>query len=33
MCAIFQGVKPIIRPEMIAATRMPDPVAETQFRI
>src|SRR5271155_4015449 len=27
----FQGVKPIMRPAMIAATRMLDPVADNQF--
>ncbi|MGD0790839.1 MAG: hypothetical protein ABR920_03625 [Terriglobales bacterium] len=31
VCTNFQGVKPMISPEMIAATKMPDPVADTQF--
>src|SRR4029077_19709489 len=30
-CAILQGVKPMIRPEIIAATTIPDPVAVSQF--
>src|ERR1700682_1424563 len=31
MWANFPGVKPMIRPEITAATRMPDPVAVNQF--
>src|ERR1700758_779348 len=30
-CAILQGVKPMIRPEIVAATTMPDPLAVSQF--
>src|SRR5690349_12409011 len=30
-CAILHGVKPMIRPEIIAATTMPEPVAVSQF--
>src|ERR1700686_1737047 len=32
MCAIFHGVKPMISPEITAATRMPEPVAVNQFK-
>src|SRR5208282_2230967 len=31
VCAIFHGVKPITKPEMIAATKIPEPVAVNQF--
>src|SRR5580700_10123985 len=33
MCAIFQGVKPMTKPEMIAATKIPEPVAVSQFSV
>src|SRR5579872_653817 len=31
VCAIFQGVNPMTKPEMIAATKIPEPVAVNQF--
>src|ERR1700680_2033785 len=32
VCAIFQGVNPMTSPEIIAATRIPEPVAVSQFK-